>query len=491
MATLQVGHQLPRIQHIPTFSTSAGDDVIGFARENGLDLDPWQEYVIRNALGERDDGKWQSLQCGLIVPRQNGKGAILEALELAWLFLFEEDRLILHSAHEFKTSQEAYLRIRNLIEGSDELRKLVKKFSNAHGEEGVELHDGSRLRFVARSKGSGRGFSADKIVLDECFNLPDVYVDALMPTLGARYNPQVWWTSSPGDWEVAPCYALNRVRRAGIRGTDDRLSFFEWSVPYDEDGNLQGDPGDEALWAMANPSYHLGRPHSKRHELVNAFYETMSVAGFCREELGVGNWPYEDSGEQIIAEARWATQRVPTDPDDPFWSDTIGRPALAIEMNPSRTHAAISLAVERQAGGYQVEVIEYQSGSTWVADRIKELQLAHEADVVLDMKSPAGALGYDLEEAGVDFIRTGSADLVEACGQWFDDCESGRFHHLGDPILNKSLKDSVRHRLGGAWAIDRWNSDGDTSPLVSAILAAWRHRQIAAEENYDLDESVY
>ena len=48
--------------------------------------------------------------------RQNGKGTILEALELAALFLFPDVRLILHSAHEFKTAAEAFLRVRTLIE---------------------------------------------------------------------------------------------------------------------------------------------------------------------------------------------------------------------------------------------------------------------------------------------------------------------------------------------------------------------------------------
>ena len=47
------------------------------------------------------------LEVALIVSRQNGKGSILEALELAALFLddFIPPRgLILHSAHEFKTA---------------------------------------------------------------------------------------------------------------------------------------------------------------------------------------------------------------------------------------------------------------------------------------------------------------------------------------------------------------------------------------------------
>jgi hypothetical protein len=56
---------------------------------------------------ERADGKWAAFEVGLNVARQNGKGSILEARELAGLFLLGE-RLIIHSAHEFATSLEAF-----------------------------------------------------------------------------------------------------------------------------------------------------------------------------------------------------------------------------------------------------------------------------------------------------------------------------------------------------------------------------------------------
>jgi hypothetical protein len=45
-----------------------------------------------------------------VVPRQNGKGTILEARELAGLFLLGE-RLLIHSAHEQDTSLEHFRRL--------------------------------------------------------------------------------------------------------------------------------------------------------------------------------------------------------------------------------------------------------------------------------------------------------------------------------------------------------------------------------------------
>ncbi len=169
----------------------------------GLHLDPWQAYVLREALGEREDGQWAAREVGLVVPRQNGKGGILEARELAALFVLGE-RLIVHSAHQFDTSLEAFRRLRELIEDTPALSKRLKPrgIKNSHGEEGIELKGGQRVRFRTRTKGGGRGFAADCLILDEAMILPTTAHGALMPTLSARPNPQVWYTGSAVDREV-------------------------------------------------------------------------------------------------------------------------------------------------------------------------------------------------------------------------------------------------------------------------------------------------
>lgn len=95
------GHQIPRVTCWPQHVTSAGHEAVDLAASAGLILDPWQAFVLEHALGERGDGQWAAFEVGLVVPRQNGKGSVLEARELAGLFLFGEE-LILHSAHEFQ-----------------------------------------------------------------------------------------------------------------------------------------------------------------------------------------------------------------------------------------------------------------------------------------------------------------------------------------------------------------------------------------------------
>ena len=209
------GAQEPRFLLTPARWSPAGQEAIELAASAGLILDPWQELVLHGGLAEAPNGRWQCPEVGLVVPRQNGKGAILEARQLAGLFLFDE-QLILHSAHEFKTAADSFRRFLALVQNTPDLNRRVHRVRTSHGDEGIELKTGQRLRFVARSTGSGRGFTADCIILDEAYNLSAAGMSALLPTLSAVANPQIWYTSSA----PLPRIESDTLRRLCKRGRD-------------------------------------------------------------------------------------------------------------------------------------------------------------------------------------------------------------------------------------------------------------------------------
>jgi phage terminase large subunit-like protein len=276
------GDQYPRIESVPPCLSSAGREAVDLAKEAGITLDPWQAHVLDRSLGERGDGKWAAFEVGLIVSRQNGKGTILEARELAGLFLFGE-QLLLHSAHEFKTASDAFRRIARLIEDNRQFERHVRRIRTANGSEMIELKSGQRLRFVARSAGSGRGFTADTVILDEAYELGDAAMAALLPTLSARPNPQVWYASTAGN---PLSVQLGRIRRRGMKGADQSLAFFEWSA---DDGD---DPADPATWAKANP----GMGIRILPEYIGREQAALSAEAFASERLSIGNYPDLDGG---------------------------------------------------------------------------------------------------------------------------------------------------------------------------------------------------
>lgn len=443
-----LGVQQPRVSSVPAFRSTAGAEAADLAASVGLNLDPWQRHVLDGALGERSDGRWAAFEVGLLVSRQNGKGSILEARELAGLFLFGE-QLIIHSAHEFKTAQEHFRRILSLVDNFDHLRKRVSRVRTSHGEEGIELTTGQRLRFVARTGPSGRGFSGDVIVLDEAMILSPAVMAALLPTMSARPNPQVWYTASAGfpDSDL-----LRAVRERGAAGGDPGLAWFEWSAPPGADLD------DRSAWAQANPA--LGIRVSE--EFVQRERAAMPEIEFARERLGM--W---DTGllGQVIPQEVWEKLSDPS-------SSPTGGLAFALDATPNRESASVGLAGRRPDGWIHVEVVENRPGVNWLVQRAKELQDRWQAPVFLDPAGPTGALMPALEAAGVTFVKLMASEYARACGAFYDAAMEHRLRHIDQPLLNSALGAARQRPLGDAWAWHRRDYT-DISPLVSVTNALY------------------
>lgn len=454
-----VGAQRPRVESLPAYVSSAGEEAIEFCTSFGLHLDPWQQYVITQSLGERPDGQWAAFEVCAMVPRQNGKGALLEARELAGLFLFGE-QLILHSAHEFKTAQEAFRRVLFHVENNDDLRKRVTRIRTSHGEEGIELATGGRLRFVARSTGSGRGFSGDTVILDEAYNLASEGMSALLPTLSARPNPQIWYTSSAG---MESSEQLRRVRERGLSGESKRLAYFEWSA--DPEVGLD----DREAWAQANPA--LGIRITE--EFVESERDAMDDLGFSRERLG--HW-FDPLSQMVINGRIWNELADPrSQVQDPM--------VFAVDATPDRTAAAVAVAGKRADGLGHVEVIAAQPGTGWLLPRILELNERHKPWAwVLDPASAAGSLLPALQEHGIEPILVGARELAQSCGAFYEDAvEKRAFRHLGQAELDTALRGARQRKLSDAWAWHRRDSSTDISPLVAVTLAWHGVARMAAE----------
>lgn len=446
------GAQTPRFLTVPPALSSAGQEAAELAASAGLHLDPWQRLVLDASLGERADGKWSASEVGVIVPRQNGKGSILEARELFGLFLGGE-RLILHSSHEFKTAAEGFLRIKSLIDNTDDLRKRVARVRTSHGEEGIELRDGARLRFVARSRGSGRGFSGDLVILDEAYALSDDAMAALLPTLSARPNPQVWYTSSA---PMETSTVLRRLCLRGRRGESAGLAFFEWCADESVESH------DRDAWAAANPG--LGIRLSE--EFTAKELDALGDEGFRRERLGI--WS-ESATASVIPADVWSAL---ADPE----STALDPVAFAVEVNGARSVAAIGVAGAREDGRQHVEVIDHRPGTAWVVGRVTELaEKWRPCAVVVDEKGAAGSLVAPLRDAGVEVLVPTARDVAAAAGRFYDACQpgTGTLRHRGQAELDGAVAAAATRPLGDAWTWDRRKPSSDITSLVAVTLALW------------------
>ena len=445
------GAQRPRVELVPTAAyTDLGDDAVALCSAVGLVLDPWQEYVVRGMLGERLDRRFSAPQVGVVVPRQQGKGVILEARALAGLFLLEE-RYIIWTAHELKTAQAAFLRLRGWIDGSPELSAMVRQMYTGNTENSIVLHDGRTLRFLARTHGSGRGLTADALILDEAYALKQAELAALMPTIATSDNPQTIYTSSAG---MPNSEVLASVRERGMNPKTKGLAYFEWSAPDD------ADPDDMDALAVANPG--LGKRLSLEH--VASERGAMDDETFKRERLGI--WA-KIGGDSAISADAWSRC---------LDHDSVAgqRVVFAVDVPPARDVATIAAVSERPDGVRHVEVVDRRAGVSWVPSRLRELRdrwspLA----VVLDEGSAAGALMPAVKREGVRTVPLSMKHYGQACAGVYDAIQQGQLAHTGQAELDDAVAGAQVKGMGESlWKWDRRSPVSDISPLI-AVTHAW------------------
>jgi phage terminase large subunit-like protein len=450
----------------PSTSRSLGDATIELCASAGLFLDPWQELCVRMILAEDDAGMPVAFEAAVIVARQNGKGSILEALCLGWLFLTDTP-MILWSAHEFKTAAEGFRRIRALISNAPHLDRRIAAIRTAAGSEAIILHSGQRLRFVARSKGSGRGFTGGKVILDEAYELSPEDLDALLPTLSTRLEAQIVYTSSAG---MATSEKLRSIRDRGRKGNDPALAYAEWGgrvqcpvscthpLP-DEDGAETCPLNDREEWRRANPAGRV--PDS----FIAKERRALSAEGFARERLGVWDEPI---GESPISIVDW-TECADTD------STIEGEPVLAIDASPGLRSAAVSGAGWRGDGLAHGELVRAEVGTEWLVPYVVDVCKRQEiSKVYLIGTAPARAFVPDLEAHGLEVVKLGDAETAAACLALQAEISERKFRHLGDPILTEALAGAARRDVGdGGWTWRRKTSAVDISPLVAMTVARW------------------
>lgn len=464
----RVGCQTPRVANYPPYSFTEGPEVIEFARLAGLVLDEWQQYVLNHALGVRANGDWTAKKAACWVPRQNGKGAIIEALELFWLFELEEE-LIVHSAHQHRTSQRAYRRLEKIIKRVPELHRRVVQYRHTNGEQGVVLHDGRELQYTTRSRTAIRGFSAGKIVLDEAQELDQDQMSAILPAVSAMPNWQVWFFGTPPDNPAAWCYGLKEDGEAGIA----RLAHFDWGSELNpDDPDYQQRCAERERWYRHNPA--LGIRIDE--ETVEDEYKPSGLGvKFGQERLGAWK-PRARRGAGVIATELWRDLVVA--------AERPASVAMAIVVNHKRTHTAIASVGPRVDGRLQVSIVDHRPGTHWVVARAMQI---HErwkpVGWAVQDKGPSGTLIAPLEAAGLvqpedrDEPRRGqlavpwSNDVAVAYGMTIDAVTERRLVHLDEGPLNLAVAGAETRPLGGGTTWD-YKVDG-AEVIQAATLAHW------------------
>jgi len=470
-----LGDKRPRIISVPlSTSTATAYEAIDLAAQAGLHLDEWQQLALIDAMGEQPDGLWTALEVAIILSRQNGKGGLIEARQLAGLFLLDEE-LQIYTAHQFGTARNAMRRIVKLIQNTPHLNKRLARngIRYSHTEEGIELKNGNRLLFMARGE-AGRGFSCDCLYLDEAMILSAEPVAALLPTLSARTNPQIWYLGSAGIGEKSE--QLGRLHKRGHAGGDPGLCYLEWSADLCTDecgrGCRKHDRRDDPrTWARANPALGIRITPQFVEREMNA----MKAQKFNQERLGVGDYPADDELWALFPEEIWRSFMDAS-------SAPVGRLALSADISPERTSGAIAIAGRRLDDLLHGEIVDHHStGVGWMVDRIVELVVEHEICViVIDAAGPAGTLIAPLTAKLADRqlnvpikcptlrdVGIAYSALVTSLTDTKD------LRYLDQAALNTAVAGATTRLVGVVKALARKNATTDIAPLVAFVNALW------------------
>lgn len=474
------GEQYPRILYSPPALTSAGEEVIELAESFGLILDPWQRLVLNEALKEREDGQWAAPTVGLMVSRQNGKGAILEALELGGLFLFGE-RVIIHSAHLMDTSKTAKDRLEYLLEQGG----AKFKPRNTNGFEAVEITSGSNagaiVMFRTRTGKGGLGMSADRVIFDEAMDIDRQAIQALVPTLSARKNPQVWYTGSAVDQRMPAhthCQAFGGLRQTAIdnlrTGKQSRLCYMEWSIDDENPPEFL----DPKKCAQANPAMGYRLTMDKIEAEFEVFANTADWRGFAVQRYGWGDWPTFGDARSEIPLEKWQPLAEPSPQFE-------GPSVLALYRAPEGGPWAVAGA-QRLADGRIFAEIGYAGSdpANVVLDGFVQAVTAWgPLEVIVGRGAAADAIPV-LEAAGFSVSTPTQGEEAQACGGLlnavFADGERELAHGNQD-ILNAAVKHAIKKELpSGGFVWDRVNESTYPS-LMASTLARWALIEHGAE----------
>lgn len=466
----------PDFHTAPAWSQTLGDEVADLCEMVGFPAYPEQRLILDDvfALDPGDPNRSAAFEAAAIACRQQLKTGLLKQCALGWLFITDQP-LIIWSAHEFGTSQEAFRDMQVLIDASDYLRRRVRRVTTAAGNEAIELTSGARLKFKARTSGGGRGLTGYKVILDEAFALMPEHMGALLPTLIAVPDPQVLYGSSAG---LAKSETLRDLRDRGRAG-GPRLSYTEWLSERTECAIPQcthkvGVVGcaldDERLWRQ---SCIVTARNYPAMDPIRALRQAMPPEEFMRECLG---WWDDPLGEAAISAAIWQSLAE-------SGSKITGQARCALDVAPGQASAAIAVAGARADGLMHVElsgrdgILDHHPGTAWVPARLADMGTRWpNFEVSIIAGSAAESLVPQIVEAGVAVDIVKAADVAPACGLLYNLAVSipSGLRHIGQPELTTALANAARVDVGdSAWKWARRKSTADITPLYAVTAALW------------------
>lgn len=477
------GNQKPRIDIYKNGDVWLAAATIELLEEYGIMLLPWQKKIIYRWLAVEQDrtGKWVWVnpECGLLVPRQNGKTELFIARIVGGTVFLGE--AIIYTAHADKTVDTTKRRVQRFFyDAKEEIRDmLTDEFDkDPKSLDYIELRNGGRAVFRTRTRTGGLGTTNDTLLLDEDQEETDAQQEALLPTVaaGKSQNQQTIRAGTPPTAGSAGTVFM-RVRKMVLEGKDPDTCWQEWSREQITDVN------DEDAWYDTNPSlgYHL-MVKAVRNEA-----KKMAIDSFNKMRLG---WIPGEESQRAITDDDWnalAVEQIDL-PDNP-------NIVYAVKFAPDRSAASLAVGVLLPDGKVYVQIVERRpmsAGTGWLA--IWLLERWRKANkIIIDGAAGTTLLVEELLQSETrnkkrleKLILTPN---VREAGAAYADFDNGITHknllHFNQPGLNVSVKVAKKRDIGrdGMFGYATMNAEIQSDPVEAAAFAYYGVRRFKKAAN--------
>lgn len=467
------GNQKPRIDIYQNGDIWLAAATIELLEEYGIVLLPWQKAVIYRWLAVEQDsaGKWVWVnpECGLLVPRQNGKTELFIARIVGGTVFLGE--ALIYTAHADKTVSETKRRVQRFFyDAKEEIRDMLTDEFDAEPKslDYIELRNGGRAVFRTRTRTGGLGTTNDALLLDEDQEETDAQQEALLPTVaaGKSQNQQTIRAGTPPTSGSSGTVFI-RVRKAVLEGKDTGTCWQEWSVEQITDVN------DEDAWYNANPSlgYHL------MIKAVRNEAKKMAVDSFNKMRLG---WIPGEESQRAITDDAWnalAVEKVQLPPNPSL--------VYAVKFAPDRSSVSLAVGVVMPDGRIHIEIVERRpmtDGLAWIVAWLLE-RWRKCNKIIIDGNAGTQLLVEELTRSDRRISKRILTPNVREAGAAYADFDSGIEHgsltHFNQPALNVSVKVAKKRDIGrdGMFGYATLNTEIQVDPTEAAAFAYYGARR--------------
>lgn len=460
------GNQTPRIDIYKNGEIWLADKTIQLLEYYGIKLLPWQKRILYRWMAvvqdETGNWVWANPDCGLLVPRQNGKSELLIGRIVGGMVFLGE--ALIYTAQSQTTVSEIKRRVQRFFYDAEaEVRNmLTDEFEEEPKSlDYIELRNRGRCVFRTRTRTNGLGSTNDTLLLDEDQEENDAQQEALLPTIaaGKSQNHQTIRAGTPPTTGSSGTVFL-RMRKNVLDGKTTEICWQEWSV------ETITDPKDKEAWYATNPS--LG--YFLMESAVKAESEKMAVDSFNKMRLG---WIAGVENMRAITDEQWAPlaiDKVEITDETPV--------VYSVKFAPDGS--AVSLAIGALLdNSVHVEVVERKpmsAGTNWLAQWLLE-RVKRPNKIIIDGASGTQLLVEELVRSNPKMskliLTPNTKEAGAAYAGFMAAIEQKTLTHFDQPTLNLSIRTVKKRSIGkdGMYGYASMNPDIQSDPTEAAAFA--------------------